>query len=279
MRTILVPSDFSDASLNAALYAIGFATQTGAKEIVFYHTYNVPVTVTADPTLSNIENLNFDELKSAAQNGLQNFEDRLNDISHPDVTITLLANYGFLTDDIHKACKETKADVIIMGITGGGILTENIIGSDTVIVAREANIPVIIVPSHAPFKPLKKLLLVSDFKDVETTVPHQHIKKLVEATKAELNILNVSSNAQDSFTTGSAECFTFLDLFEPIIPIFNFEVNTDFVKGINKFAEANQADIVLVVPKKHGFFESLFLKSHTKELAFHCNLPLLAVHY
>ena len=279
MRTILVPSDFSDASLNAALYAIGFATQTGAKEIVFYHTYNVPITVTADPTLSNIENLNFDELKAAAQNGLQNFEDRLNDISHPDVEITLLANYGFLTDDIHKACKETKADVIIMGITGGGILTENIIGSDTVIVAREANIPVIIVPSHANFIPLKKLLLVSDFKDIETTVPHQHIKKLVAATNAELHILNVSSIAQDSFTVGSEECFTFQDLFEPILPSFHFEINTDFVKGINKFAEENQADIVVVVPKKHGFFESLFFKSHTKELAFHCNLPLLAVHY
>ena len=278
MRTVLVPSDFSDASLNAALYALGFASQLGAKEIVFYHTYNVPITVTADPTLYNVENLDIDELKVAAQNGLQEFENRLNEISHPDIEITLLANYGLLTDDIHRACKDTNADVIIMGISGGGILTENIIGSDTVIVARESNIPVIIVPAHASFRPMKKLLLVSDFIDIENTVPNLIIKSLLEASKAELHILNVALSSQTSFNRGSEECFTFQDLFEPYVPNFHFVINNDFIKGINNFAKENEADIVIVVPKKHGFLESLFYKSHTKELAFHCQLPLLAVH-
>ncbi len=278
MRTILVPSDFSDASLNAALYALGFAEQVGAKKIIFYHTYNVPITVTADPTLYNVENLDFEELKSAAQNGLLEFEAQLNDISHPDVEISLLANYGFLTDDIHKTCIESNADLIIMGISGGGIITENILGSDTVIVARESNIPVIIVPAHTPFKQLKKLLLVSDFIDIESTLPYLALKVLLEATKSELHILNIASGAYDSFNSTSQECFTIIDLLDPIVPVFHFEICQDFVKGINGFANKIEADIVIVVPKKHGFLESLFYKSHTKELAFHCQLPLLAIH-
>ena len=278
MRTILVPSDFSDASLNAALFALGFAQQVGAKKIIFYHTYNIPITVTADPTLYNVENLDFEELKSAAQNGLKEFEAQLNDISHPDVEISLLANYGYLTEDIHKACLDTESELIIMGSSGGGILTENIIGSDTVIVARESTIPVIIVPAHTPFRPLKKILLVSDFIDIKNTVPDQQIKMLIDATKGELHILNITSSSYESFNSGSQECFTFLDLLDPIEPIFHFEIYPDFIKGINNFAVQMEADIVIVVPKKHGFFESLFYKSHTKELAFHCCLPILAMH-
>ena len=278
MRTILVPSDFSDASLNAALFALGFAEQVGARKIIFYHTYNIPITVTADPTLYNVENLDFEELKSAAQNGLKEFEAQLNDISHPDIEISLLANYGYLTEDIHKACLDTNAELIIMGSSGGGILTENIIGSDTVIVARESTIPVIIVPANTPFRPLKKILLVSDFVDIKTTMPDQQIKMLVEATKGELHVLNIASDSYESFNSGSQECFTLLDLLDPIEPIFHFEVCQDFVKGINNFANKMEADIVIVVPKKHGFFESLFYKSRTKELAFHCCLPILAMH-
>jgi hypothetical protein len=170
------------------------------------------------------------------------------------------------------------AGIIIMGITGGGILSENIIGSDTIIVARESKIPVIIVPTHATFRPFRKMLLISDFIDIENTVPYLEIKNILEETKSELHILNIGSTMQGSFNQGSEECFTFIDIFEPIQPIFHFEINTDFIKGINRFAEESEVDIVVVVPKKHGFLDSLFHKSHTKELAFHCHLPLLAVH-
>ncbi|MCU0321134.1 MAG: universal stress protein [Chitinophagaceae bacterium] len=47
---------------------------------------------------------------------------------------------------------------------------------------------------------------------------------------------------------------------------------------INEFADANSTDIVIVIPQKHGLFESIFTKSHTKQLAFHSHIPIMVVH-
>ena len=68
MKTILVPTDFSDASLNAALYALGYAKQIDVKKIVFYHSYSAPIHLSPEP--ESTEKIDFNILKDAANNGL-----------------------------------------------------------------------------------------------------------------------------------------------------------------------------------------------------------------
>ena len=58
-------------------------------------------------------------------------------------------------------------------------------------------------------------------------------------------------------------------------PQYHFTENESFTAGINLFADNNQIDLVITMPKKHGFFDTLFKKSHTKRLAFHSHLPLV----
>jgi hypothetical protein len=47
---------------------------------------------------------------------------------------------------------------------------------------------------------------------------------------------------------------------------------------VNNFALDNQIDLIIAVPKEHGFFANLFATSHTKELVFHTHIPLMLVH-
>jgi hypothetical protein len=37
-------------------------------------------------------------------------------------------------------------------------------------------------------------------------------------------------------------------------------------------------DLIITIPKKMGWFDSLFRRSHTKMLAFHSHVPLMVVH-
>jgi nucleotide-binding universal stress UspA family protein len=37
-------------------------------------------------------------------------------------------------------------------------------------------------------------------------------------------------------------------------------------------------DMLIMLPKKHSFFASLFHKSQSKEMAYHSHIPLLALH-
>ena len=53
--------------------------------------------------------------------------------------------------------------------------------------------------------------------------------------------------------------------------------NTE-VKGINDFVTEHQINLVITIPKKHGLFDRLFKRSHTKHLAFHTHIPIMCIH-
>jgi nucleotide-binding universal stress UspA family protein len=281
MNTILLPTDFSDASITAGKYALGFAKQVNAKKIILYHTYVVPINfnvIPTEPILIDDDVADFEIMKESAINELKIFKEKLNTDAFPEIEIVNLINYGFFTEDIKKVQSEVNANIIILGINGGGAFTENIIGSDTVVVARQSTVPVIIVPNKSEYSGINKVALISDFVDVDTSVPTKQIKGLLDETKAQLHILHVAKNASNRIDKMSVEYQQFNTLFNGYNPLFHFEEALVFADGVNDFVESESIDLVIIIPKKHNLIESLFIKSHTKELAFHSHKPLLVVH-
>ena len=283
MKTILVPTDFSDTSLHAGRYALDLAKKIKAAKVILYHTYSVPAPVNygiipAEPVLLNEELIDFESLLSVAEDGLKRLENELKPYCPSDVKIELLAKYGFLTEDIKSTQKEVGADIIVMSITGGGIFTENIIGSDALIVARQASVPVIILPPKGLYKSINQILLVSDFEDVQASVPTGHIKSVLTATGASLKILHLLKDNSQAYVESSEERFLFEELFQGFDLKFHFAYALNFTDGINSFADENEMDLVVIIPKKHSLLESIFVRSHTKELAFHSHIPVMVVH-
>ena len=278
MKTILVPTDFSETSLKAASYAIGLAKQVQATKIVLYNAFSAPINTTLDPLVVGIGIMDYEMLEGAALEGLQYVKEKLIPECQDGLEIEVFAKYGLLSENINISCEEVDADVIVMGITGGGMVSEKLFGSNTTVVARCAKVPVIIVPPSSTYKPISRLLLVSDFVAIDEFVPFAAIKKVLDDTQAKLLILHVAESGHHSLYEGAYECFSFKEMFEGYQPEFHFVVNTDFAGAINTFAEENHADIVMVIPKKHSFLASVFNKSHTKDLAFHSKIPLMAVH-
>jgi nucleotide-binding universal stress UspA family protein len=62
------------------------------------------------------------------------------------------------------------------------------------------------------------------------------------------------------------------------MPSYHVVHQASFTDGVTDFVEQHQADWVIVIPKDHGFFSSLFATSHTTRLAFHSQIPVLAIH-
>lgn len=61
-------------------------------------------------------------------------------------------------------------------------------------------------------------------------------------------------------------------------PKYKFIPNTSIEDGIESYVKHHQIDLLIVVPKKHGFFHRLFLESTTKNLVLHAHLPVLSIH-
>ncbi len=277
METILIPTDFSDTSKNAALYAIDLGKQIKAKKIILYNTYQAPVSVSPDPMVPALEIFDLKTVKKTSEENLQLFKFKFLAYCDNSLIIETLCEFNMLAEGIDEVCSRLHIDLIVMGITGGGTIEESLFGSNTIKVARNTNVPVIIVPAKANYTSIHKVALVTDFYNVAHSIPVVPIKKILDSTSAELHIVHVERGS-DGIDDNTFESSEMDKLFEGFEPKYHFIHSDDFVEGINDFVFDEQIDLVIIVPKKHGLFESIFKTSHTKHLAFHSDIPLMEVH-
>ncbi|MCZ2223998.1 MAG: universal stress protein [Chitinophagales bacterium] len=273
IQTILLPTDFSVTSTNAGLYAVALANQIGAKRIVVYHSYDA--VSASEPFKDYTQKIVTEPFrqKSAAQ--INEYVAFLSSKSSPNVEIEAYHSHADLSEALHDLVKKTNAELIIMGITGGGKIKEALIGSHSISVAKKSDIPVIIVPTEYSYTPVEDILFVSDLKNVEETTPVDSITDFLKVTKAKLHILHVTDNPEKAATSEGK--LKLEKLFESHKPDFHFMNNPDFVGAVDFFVKDRKIEVVIVVPKKHGLLESIFSISYTKTLAFRGKTPLMAV--
>ena len=274
MNSILVPTDFSDVAMNAGHYAVSLANDLGIQKIILYNAYQAPIA--ADPSMPAVQLFDIDVLKKSSEDGMQKFRSMLQASCNGPMLFETKSEFQTLTGGVEELCKQEEIDAIVMGITGGSKMEEVLIGSNTISVAKYVTVPVFIVPKNATYKKIQQVVLACDFRKVVDTMPVQSIKNLLDLTKAQLHILNVSEKQ-----TKPDEAFESLlldTLFQGYDPKYHFIHDTHFTEAINHFSDNNAIDLIITIPKKHGLFDGLFKKSHTKSLAFHSHLPLMVIH-
>lgn len=275
MNTILVPVDFSATSLNAARYAVRMSRQLKAQRLILFHTYggsyqilDQGAEVVYQTTKVLLENMK-EEL-----NALQH---ELNLIAPADLEIDKIVSDGFLMEEVLDLIPKENIGLIVMGITGKNTIEQKLIGSNTYRLASESPVPVLIVPAKADFTSVKNVALSLKFKTgmMEET-PYQDIKYILRELGAKLTILNV---ADDDYRTQPTDIQSGVTashrMFDDIDANVVYLGNENVVSSIVEYVSDNDIQLLLSVTHKHGFLQSLFKGSVTKQLAFHTDIPLM----
>lgn len=268
MKKFLVPVDFSDTSINAAKYAIALTNDISDAEVILYHVYS---------------RISFATLTSKEEGSRQKVtESELYDlkskISEENSNISIVAEEGSFIESIYDYAMGNSIDMIVMGITGSSRISQVFMGTNTLNVIRHIDCPVMIVPSEAKYTGLKKVVFTSDFKDVARTTPFISLKKILDTFHPELDILNVDS---EHYVELTPEYKIERDAMEEKLgsynPQFSFLRSYDFLEGISSFVDTKEMNAIITVPRKHSFLSHLFKTSHTKRLAYHSRIPIIAV--
>ncbi len=270
MKTFLVPVDFSATSVNAAEYAIDLTKEIPDANIILYNVYNH----ISFPTLAEKEE---GSRQMVTENELKRLKRKLRPADTQNVTIE--CEDGSFIETLEKYVLSNHVDMVIMGITGSSRIKQVFMGTNTLNVIRHINTPVMIIPPKADFNGLKNVLFTSDFKDVARTTPFEPLKKILDLFKPSLSILNVDSEHYIELTDEyKKEREAIEDKLNTYNPEFSFLRAFDFLDGINRFVETKNIDAIITIPRKHGFLSQLFKTSHTKKLAYHSHVPIIAIH-
>ena len=276
MYTILVPTDFSATAKNAARYAIEFAKQTGSKKIILYNVYQQAEI--AEPMSGTPVFYDLDDFKKISEEGLAKFKLQLQAFCPVNIQLETISEYNLLSTGVDELCKSAGADIVIMGITEVSGAEEVLVGSNSVNISKHTPVPVIIVPEKAAFTPVEEVVLACDFKQVVESIPIEPLKKLLDITRAKLFVLNIDHNNKRYNSETPFESLLLDTLLQNYQREYHFIDSEDYIAAINQFVTDKQVDIVVTIPKKHGWFDSLFKRSHTKQLAYHSHVPILVIH-
>lgn len=272
MKTILVPVDFSVTARNCAVYAAGLAKSLGVQKIILFNAYSIPLATEMSWAVLQTE-----ELRKYSEDNLAEFKSLITPITGDNIEIQLYSEFGFLSERIEAVCNETNSDMIVMGITGGGKIEEVLIGSNTTHILRHTHVPVLIVPPDARWDNIETIGWACDYKDVLNTTPAEQIKNLVHGFGSKLVIVH-NDPERDTFDADKFRNNVMVsEMLHELSPEFVRVTEDNFSNAINHFVENHKVDMLLVIPKKQSWIESIFHPSHTKQLAFHSHVPLLCL--
>ncbi|HKZ64808.1 MAG TPA: universal stress protein, partial [Chitinophagaceae bacterium] len=264
----------SPAALNATNYAADMALAIKAK-IHLFHVYQLPLSVSDTPIVL----LSVDEMKEAAENKLAQLKKDLEHITSGILEIQTEARLGNLADELEDCCKKIQPLTVVMGTRGHSAVERALFGSNTLKVIKHLSWPIICVPIGKEYGAgIRKLGLACDFREVKETTPVPVIRTFVKEFQAQLHILNVDHNNKHFKADTPVQSAFLHTAFEELNPQYHYIEQQDIEDGINEFAETNNLDMIIAIPKKHKLLESLFKKSSTKQLVFQSHVPIMCLH-
>jgi len=278
MKNILLPTDFSENSINAIEYASQLFKEIPCK---FYL-----LNVFKIPYLAN------DELMDQNVAELAALEEEMYDNSKLEMEKLLellptnkfhefktISDYNLFNLAVHQVVEEKNIELIIMGTKGATGAKEIFMGSNTGDVVMRSSCNVIAVPERHSFKTPKEIVFPTDFQieyDLEDLAP---LISLAEMNGSSIRIVHFSE--QTELDQVQEENKRKLSSFLVNVPHEYFTLSSsDFEEGLNCFAQSRgNIDMIVIIGRHYGFFQRLFFKPKVRSLSFHANIPLFVIHH
>ncbi|MEX1188344.1 MAG: universal stress protein [Bacteroidia bacterium] len=284
MKTIIVPTDFSNNSIKALKFALNTAIKNDAVVHVVHQTSVLELAPdTAFSGLympSQADQVGYlkAELDKFLNKTLRSFKGKYDP---KKVKSEIIPGVG-TSDILIQASKRLKADAIIMGTTGASGLKRLFIGSVAAQVIEKASIPVIVIPDNFRQKAIKKIGYSSDLANLEEEL--KVLLPIANALDSEIEIFHI----QPTFPTTNA----FLN-FDEKKDIQNlekkFNINSityrliktkqdnDFFGGIAKYRRVAKPDMICTVTHKRSWVEKILDPSKSKAIAYHNEIPVVCI--
>lgn len=267
IKKILVPTDFSDTANNALRYAVDIAEQYGA-EVDVVHAYTLPVlTARGIPILPDS-----DVAEANRQIAEEQLEETKKLVSGKyKVKLNFIATPIYWQMELAEVIYSQQIDLIVMGTTGAGGFKKFFIGSNTAGVIQRSPVPVLAVPEMAKLSQLVKIGFAYDGLQLKKIEKLSIINSFRDVLKASIHVFRIRGNKESSspylsklihFLSGAS----YDDVHE-----------SEIESGILKYVEINHLDMIVMIPRKRGFFNDLISGSITKNVSYQIPIPLLAI--
>lgn len=269
MKTILLPTDFSENSLNAMRYAMELFKEDKCKFYVL-HTYTP---VVYDPQIFMIEK--FDYVLEGVEESLDTVVQQLKKNAGKNHSFQKIASFNLLISAINEIVTDKEIHMVVMGTKGATGAREILWGSNTVHALKNISCPLLIVPEKYTYKRPKHILFPSDFHLNYPLKILEVVKDICLTHESQIHILHVLMNKLDHETTNSKKLLA--QALKDVQHKFHTIEGKNLVKAIMEFEKDFDIDLLVMVNNKHSFFRNLLFSSPVEKFGFRNENPFLVL--
>ena len=240
MNKLLVATDYSENAGHAVDYAVELANHFGSL-ITLVSAIDEPYSAAAGALVSIT-----DEIRDEAMETMNTVRAQIEPKLRNGATVDVHTVDGEAGPTIARVAKAKGYDLIVMGTRGSTAAKEMFTGSVANAMIKNSEVPVLVVPINAPYRPLKQVVVATDNKGAGPQGQGQKV----------LNALRENYGSQ----------------------VINYHDDSDDVaRGIKQEVARRNADLLVMLYHDHGFFGSLFNESTVSKVIFDSEVPLLVV--
>lgn len=274
MKNILLPTDFSDNSRNAIIYALDLFR---GQEVTF-HFLNVqkPAEYTTDDLiLASSEATIFEAVIHDNKTRLKSFVTEFKEAySEEKYTFEDSVDFDALTDAIKQIIAGKDIDLIIMGTNGATGASEVLFGSNTLKVIRKVDYPVLAIPEGYKFTKMDNVLFSTHTcKDLQDDKA-KAFRDIADIFKPLLHILKIKTGEESTHN-----CDTCLLGILKTDKFKSYNVRgVPAPMAIDTFVQLVDVDMHAHFVERRSFLDRFIFGSETAKISYKTRKPLLLLH-
>ncbi|SDS16947.1 Nucleotide-binding universal stress protein, UspA family [Formosa sp. Hel1_31_208] len=276
MKKILLPTDFSENSMNAIHYAMAYF-ESEACTFYILNVQKVSAFVTDDLMAMQPSETIFNSLVDAAKQKVGRLIREIQDQYHNELhQFESKVDYDNFIDAINQLIALEEIDLIVMGTKGASNIAMTFLGSNAARVIQRANCPVLAIPNDYQFKSIERIAFPSNYFTDYNPENLKPLLSMAERDACTIDVLHVKDG--EHLTQFQENNRAFLDAsFSKLNHSFIELEQGNLFKKITNYILEHDIDLLAMMSRKHSFLERLFVRHPAESFAFDLKVPLLVM--
>jgi len=272
-QRILVPTDFSEASINAFRYACELAVPLQAHvHLVHIH----QPTIDMGGAVMSRQAPVFLQEKEEQLGQVMDLQQKLSSKARK-VPVTSEVIVGFVVDELRRASAQ-KNDLMVMGMIGDNGLLEKWLGTTATELSRRAACPVLLIPDHFQYHPPREIVYASAYAPGEEQLL-PNVLGFANQFDATLHFVHIEE-VKSRPTYSVQQVPVFLPHQDQQVKLQLSTVNSkDVLTGLERYSTDHASDLLVMATPRRSPLGDFFHRSTTRKMILQTATPLLIMHY
>lgn len=276
VKHLLVPLDFSEASLNALESAVHIAKRQELNitliHVIPYESLiqsgyeSIPV---APIVLESVKNKVKEQLISVAESLLKSHQ----------LGVNTLITTGAVAIEIARAASQMQAEMIVMGTHGASGLREFFLGTNAYDVIKLATCPVLTIPPHQKCTRFSRILF--PICEVPNALDkYQYLRKIIRKNQAKLIVFGIVKSPAAESIQAIQRSINYLDLElkkDGVKAILKIGISKKPAEQVLRFAKQESIDLIAITADFDYKVADFFIGPFTQQIVNHAKVPVVSI--